>query len=56
MTRRLLARSFRPEEREVVESTLGDLLAHYKANAEEAPLAGAEDSGQHEAFFDQDEA
>ena len=24
--------------------------------AEEAPLAGAEDSGQHEAFFDQDEA
>ena len=22
---------------------------------EEAPLAGAEDSGQHEAFFDQDE-
>ena len=25
------------------------------APAEEAPLAGAEDSGQHEAFFDQDE-
>jgi len=24
--------------------------------AEDAPLAGAEDSGQHEAFFDQDEA
>src|SRR5205823_12638770 len=24
--------------------------------AEEAPLAGAEDSGQHEAFFDQDES
>jgi len=23
--------------------------------AEVAPLAGAEDSGQHEAFFDQDE-
>lgn len=36
MTRRLLARTFRPAERKVVESTLKDLLAHYRAAPGEA--------------------
>jgi hypothetical protein len=36
MARRLLARTFRPAERKVVEGTLKDLLAHYQAETEEA--------------------
>src|SRR5207247_2057929 len=36
IARRLLARSFRTEEVQVVQSGLNDLLAHYKAKPEEA--------------------
>jgi hypothetical protein len=36
MATRLLARPFRSEERAIVGSTLGDLLAHYKSAPEEA--------------------
>jgi len=36
MARRLLARTFRPAERKIVESTLNDLLAHYRAETEAA--------------------
>jgi hypothetical protein len=36
MARRLLARSFRPQELKVVKANVEDLLAHYKANAADA--------------------
>lgn len=36
MAQRLLARAFRPAERKVVESTLNDLLAHYRTEPKEA--------------------
>ena len=36
MARRLLARPLRPEETRVVEATLADLLAHYKAHPSDA--------------------
>ncbi|MSU59038.1 MAG: DUF1553 domain-containing protein [Pedosphaera sp.] len=36
MAHRLLARAFRPEERKVVESSLKDLLAHYRTEPKEA--------------------
>jgi hypothetical protein len=36
MTRRLLCRSLRPEEMQVVQASLKDLQAHYKANVEDA--------------------
>jgi hypothetical protein len=36
LSRRLLARPLRAEERVVVKSSLADLLAHYKANADDA--------------------
>jgi hypothetical protein len=36
IAQRLLARPFRAEEKQVVQSSLSDLLAHYKGNAEEA--------------------
>ena len=36
VARRLLARPFRPEEGQVVQSSLKELLAHYKANGDEA--------------------
>jgi Protein of unknown function (DUF1553) len=36
LAKRLLARSLRPEELKIVASSLTDLLAHYRANVEEA--------------------
>jgi hypothetical protein len=36
LAKRLLARPFRPEEAKVVQATLNDLLAHYKAKPDEA--------------------
>jgi hypothetical protein len=45
MARRLLARTFRPAERRVVESTLKDLLAHYQAETEAAEKLIAVEAG-----------
>jgi hypothetical protein len=36
LAQRLLARSFQPAEQKIVEASLADLLAHYKASADEA--------------------
>jgi cytochrome c553 len=36
MAKRLLARTFRPEERKVVESSLKDLLTHYQTDSKDA--------------------
>jgi hypothetical protein len=52
LAERLLARPFRPEEASVVRGTLGELLRHYQAHAEDAAKVAAVGESKADASLD----